>query len=149
MEKLIIPIKKSTGSSLFVNMEIDYAEDWQKKHWRSIQSGYGKTPFFEFYAPYLKAEFNKQYKTLFELNANLVRLFVKCLNSHVEEKDQEGGERLNHLVTAKKFPRQFTGPQYEQPFGQKFHNNLSILDLLFNVGPESLSVLKQYKIVKS
>ena len=149
LEKLIVPIKKSTGDASFISMEIDYTEDWQKKHWRSIQSGYGKTPFFEFYAPYLESEFNKQYKTLFELNVSLVKLFVKCLNLGVKEIDQRDGERLSRLVTAKKFPYEFKGPSYEQPFGDKFYDNLSILDLLFNVGPESLSVLKQYKIVKS
>jgi hypothetical protein len=83
------------------------------------------------------------------LNVSLVRLFVKCLNLTVKEIGEENGERLGRLVTAKKFPHEFIGPSYEQPFGDKFYDNLSILDLLFNVGPESLSVLKQYKIVKS
>lgn len=145
VEKLIVPVKKPNGSNAFMDIEIDYSEDWQKKHWRSIQSGYGKTPFFEYYAPYLEAELTKNHTYLFQLNKSIIKTLIKCLNLQVKEAFEEPNERISKLVTSKKLPLNFQGPEYEQPFGEFFHSNLSVIDILFNTGPESLSLIKQYK----
>ena len=146
VEKLVVPIRKLKGTDLMKDVIIDYKEDWRKKHWRGIQSAYGKTPFFEYYAPFFEKTFQKEHLRLIDLNSELLNVVLKCLNLKPRFTADEGTESLSRLVVGKKFVLEFNGPSYEQPFGAVFHPNLSIIDLLFNIGPESLSFLKGYQI---
>jgi hypothetical protein len=148
---LNIPVKhnKNKQKTLYKNIEIENVEDWQKQHWRSIVSAYKSSPFFEYYEDDLKDLFTTPHTSLYNLNIELFNILCECIeidikiefttafNTTTTETD------LRHLVNSKKeTPIQLE--LYTQVFGDKYGylNNLSILDLLFNEGPNTLNYLE-------
>ena len=66
---LIVPVKRKTGRVKLKDVEIDYSENWQKIHWKSIESAYRTSPYFEFYEDRFKAlYFSKEFKLLMNWN---------------------------------------------------------------------------------
>ena len=145
---LIIPIihKKQTFQ-LEQDVEISYEINWQKEHWKSICSAYRSSPFFEYYEADLAPFFDKKTKSLFDLNLSLIEKIMMLLElpysyqkiSFHKEKDQ----RIDALILAKKRPI-ITQEKYIQVFHDKlgFIPNLSILDALFNLGPNCAFYIK-------
>ncbi len=128
-------------------IEIDYSKRWQHQHSLAILSAYRSSPFFDHYAPYFEPIFNAKYEKLVDLNRALIELIIKLIGIQTSPKfvdeyitANEGDEDLR----PKK--RETTTFQHE-PYIQVFYDrepfvaNLSIIDLLFNEGPNSLSVL--------
>ena len=148
---LIIPIihKKQTFQ-LEQNVEISYEINWQKEHWKSICSAYRSSPFFEYYEADLAPFFDKKTKSLFDLNLSLIEKIMMLLElpysfqkiSFNKEKDQ----RIDELLLAKKRPV-IQQEKYIQVFVSKlgFIPNLSILDALFNLGPNCAFYIKNAK----
>ena len=145
---LIIPIihKKQTFQ-LDQDVEISYEINWQKEHWKSICSAYRSSPFFEYYEADLDPFFDKKTKSLFDFNLSLIEKIMMLLElpysfqkiSFNKEKDQ----RIDALILAKKRPI-ITQEKYIQVFHDKleFIPNLSILDALFNLGPNCAFYIK-------
>lgn len=148
---LNIPVKhnKNKQKTLYKNIEIENVEDWQKQHWRSIVSAYKSSPFFEYYEDDLKDHFTTPHTSLYDLNIELFNTlcesieidikieFTTAFNTTTTETD------LRYLANSKKeTPIQLES--YTQVFGDKYGylNNLSILDLLFNEGPNTLNYLE-------
>ncbi len=59
-------------------IEIDYRQHWVHRHWRTLQTAYGNSPYFEYYADYLHDIYVGKPTLLFELNLQLLRLLLKC-----------------------------------------------------------------------
>ena len=149
---LSIPVHKTTGNhTLISDIEISYMDNWQAKHWRAIESAYNKSPFFLYYQDDLKNFYTKTWKYLWEFNTALTQYLLKKLklNSTVNftedfvpiidiEKD------LRYSIHPKEESKHVLFPNYYQVFETKYNfiPNLSIIDLLFNEGPESLQYLK-------
>lgn len=145
---LIIPIihKKQTFQ-LDQDVEISYEINWQKEHWKSICSAYRSSPFFEYYEADLDPFFDKKTKSLFDFNLSLIEKIMMLLElpysfqkiSFNKEKDQ----RIDELLLAKKRPV-IQQEKYIQVFVSKlgFIPNLSILDALFNLGPNCAFYIK-------
>ena len=148
---LIIPIihKKQTFQ-LEQDVEISYEINWQKEHWKSICSAYRSSPFFEYYEADLDPFFDKKTKSLFDFNLSLIEKIMMLLElpysfqkiSFNKEKDQ----RIDELLLAKKRPV-IQQEKYIQVFVSKlgFIPNLSILDALFNLGPNCAFYIKNAK----
>ena len=130
---------------------IDIKEDWKTKHWRAIGSAYNSSPFFEFYCDELKEVLFKEYSSLANLNKALLEHICNELGvtsnvitseTYINIKDSELDLRST-LNPKKTFKGSETYPRYIQIFEAKhgFQSNLSILDLLFHEGPESLNYL--------
>jgi hypothetical protein len=148
---LIIPIihKKQTFQ-LDQDVEISYEINWQKEHWKSICSAYRSSPFFEYYEADLDPFFDKKTKSLFDFNLSLIEKIMMLLElpysfqkiSFNKEKDQ----RIDELLLAKKRPV-IQQEKYIQVFVSKlgFIPNLSILDALFNLGPNCAFYIKNAK----
>lgn len=115
-------------------------------------SAYGRAPYFEFYADYFEAIFQKREKFLFDLNCQLLTL---CLNL-VEIKKPltytdtyikvpaKGENDLRSAIHPKKEGlnnRLYKSIPYPQIFGKGFVQNLSIIDALMCIGPETKSLL--------
>ncbi len=130
---LSIPlVHKSTHASM-AEVQIDYSQNWNVKHWRSIETAYRRAPFFEFYAHYFKPLFTKKYVLLAELNLEAIQIVIKILKFKISmELNTDYMETLNPLNVE-------SSMDYNQVFIEKngFLPNLSILDLIFNEGPSS------------
>ncbi|WP_181305835.1 WbqC family protein [Rufibacter sp. XAAS-G3-1] len=147
---LSVPVVKGNSKILVTELQIDYSQRWRDIHWRTIQSAYGSAPFFEFYADYLKDIYDRQPALLFELNMDLLKLFVKMLKlkkpialTQTYVKTYEAPVLdWRGTLHPKKEPDILRLTPYRQVFGKQFAMNLSILDLLFNLGPEASTYLQ-------
>ena len=151
--KLTIPIKNSRGSvrKSYKNVIIDYDRNWQKIHWKSICSAYRSSPFFEYYESEIYPFFQKRQVGLFHFNIILIEklmfLIEHSFDYQIVKCDPSELDTLDSLISAKKnFKIEFKS--YIQVFRNKygFIPNLSILDVLFNLGPETKWYLNNVKI---
>ena len=141
VQKLSIPIdKNSTRSGNIKDTKIDYAEPWQRQHWRSIHTAYNNSPYFLYYQDELRGFYEKHYSFLVDFNSEILDFILKKIGCGVRGTGYEvSSEHTSHLAprTSHHFPR------YQQVFNcQNFIENLSSFDLLFNCGPESKSFLQ-------
>ncbi|MGJ8684276.1 MAG: WbqC family protein [Nonlabens sp.] len=146
---LNIPIihQKSGGSVPYKSIEISQAEDWATQHLKSIKSAYNSSPFYEYYEADLQCLFSNIPETLMEWNIKtfnwLLGLFSisKTINLSTEYLNDS---KAQQLITAKQAPILSVSP-YIQVFQEKhgFMNDLSSLDLLFNLGPSAGVYLKE------
>ncbi|VAW29351.1 hypothetical protein MNBD_BACTEROID06-1388 [hydrothermal vent metagenome] len=154
IDALSIPLIGSQKKIKIDEIKIDYSQKWANRHWRAIKSAYGKAPFFEYYADYIKQEIYAEHKTLFALNLNLLTLCLRFLQ--IEEtlaftsSYQKTAENPILDLRSSIHPKKtFTSSlkieyiPYQQVFGNSFVQNLSILDLLFSEGSNAGSIIRQ------
>ncbi|MCD6346812.1 MAG: WbqC family protein [Bacteroidales bacterium] len=153
---LIVPVLKGRSLGLPIkDMRINYETNWQKQHFKSVESAYRNSPYFEFYVDELKLLWSKNYRFLFDLNQEILSYLIKLIDiPDVNLKETSSYQNVN----MSKFDyRQYIHPKvscdedsafslnyYQQIFSDRygFQANLSILDLLFQKGPETFSYLK-------
>lgn len=148
---LIIPVVKgSKVHTVIKDVRISYESNWQRLHWMSIQTSYRRSAYFEFYEDAFLPFFEKKYEFLFDYDVTLLSLILKLLRinktisyTNVYEKNYTGGLDLRESIHPKKEYPAFNVKSYFQVFEPKngFIANLSIIDLLFNQGPNSLNYL--------
>ncbi len=154
VDSLSIPLIGSQKKIKIDEIKIDHSQKWANRHWRAIKSAYGKAPFFEYYADYIKQEIYAEHKTLFALNLNLLTLCLRFLQ--IEEtlaftsSYQKTAENpildLRSSIHPKKpltSSLKIEYIPYQQVFGNSFVQNLSILDLLFSEGSNAGSIIRQ------
>ena len=151
---LTVPVYGANKRTPLQGVKIDYHEKWMNQHWRAIQSAYGKSPFFDFYAEEFKTIIYSQTSHLYDLNKKLLTLCLKFLQIEKPIDWEVDAQRFDNVeftdVRADIHPRKpieqvgwFGAEPYQQIFGNNFVSNLSILDLLFCTGPEALEVLSR------
>ena len=134
-------VRKSSSKTAVKDLCINYDHPWQKEHWQSLISAYRTSPYFEYYEDELAPLYEEKTNTLLELNNRIQHKIFELLSIDKElqfttsyQKEFEGLDlRSHHFVT--------DCPSYTQVFGTDFTPNLSILDLIFNEGPNSESYL--------
>ncbi|TGE16624.1 hypothetical protein E5J99_09380 [Hymenobacter elongatus] len=135
-------------------IEIDYRQNWVHQHWRSLQTAYGGTPYFEYYADYLHDIYVQKHSLLFDLNLAFLQLYLRCLRlrTPVEFTTEYHPRYAPAAVLDRRdclTPKAVGGAEpdrksvqpYMQTFGKDFVPGLSILDLLFMQGPAAGSFL--------
>ena len=138
---LSIPVKKHTKGTPASDIQIDYIQKWQSQHWRSIQSAYGKSPYFEYY----KAELEEMYTQTPERLVDFTSVLMKWILSQYHPKIQisvilaQNPETFNPaepllLRWKEDIPASGTDFSYHQVFGEKFVTGLGALDHLFCEG---------------
>lgn len=150
--RLSIPLQSGKDQNKpFEKVKIAYTEPWQKIHWESLGSCYRSSPFFEYYETQLFDFYHKEFESLLDFNQQLfnkINIFLKKeipLNYTIEyqSKDKFNGADYRNLIHPKN-PHSLGEhliefPSYIQVFGDRFEfkPNLSIFDLLFNLGPKA------------
>jgi hypothetical protein len=130
---------------------ISYEHPWLKDHWNSLCSAYRRSPYFEFYEDKFEAIYDKEYSHLFELNWALFELILSLLKISSKVSFTENYQKLveNDIADYRSYflpkKEEKLAANYWQVFQERtgFIENLSIIDLLFNEGPNSLEVLKK------
>ena len=145
---LIIPTRH-TGKRIMKETEISHRENWQQLHWKSIKTAYQSSPYFEFYEEKLQKifEFKTDFLIKFNLNAlKIIQDILKTEKAYSLNNDYVKiplEENYREKFSAKK-ETEFEMEEYYQTFSDKlgFEKDLSILDLICNKGPETLTYLK-------
>ena len=145
---LTIPISHSEKEKIQENaVIISYEMNWQNNHWKSICSAYKSSPYFEFYEHDLALSFNEKTTTLFDYNIRLIEKIMLLMEHHfIFQKvawNPKKHKRLDLFLEAKN-PPLLEQEVYTQVFMEKtgFLPNLSVLDVLFNLGPNCANYLK-------
>jgi len=138
----------------FKDVKIANDTNWQSQHWKSLQSAYRTSPFFEFYEDEFRPLFTYKETCLLDLNFKCLKIILSCLLLDLKYNKTESYIKtannitdFRHLVDTKQEQiQQFSA--YTQVFNNKhgFIGNLSILDLLFNEGTNALNYLQSQKL---
>ena len=141
---LTVPIKHS-GKNVprkFSKIKIDNSSNWKKTHFKSIKICYQSSPFFEFYEDDISFFYESDYEYLHQLNFASINLVCKWINLEMPKENFNAQEKefinLIYLSNTKR-TRELLKKKYTQTFqvSNGFINDLSILDLIFNCGPDS------------
>lgn len=141
--------RKSSSKTIISEILISNKTNWQRSHYESIKSAYNSAPFFEYYKDHFKNIYSMENNNLFNFNLKLINEILTLLEikkyinitSHYTH-NLKGLDLRNHDFNSNKLKK------YPQVFENKhgFIPNLSILDLFFNIGPESTEYLKNLSI---
>ena len=148
---LSIPVKYSSKKKqIFKEIEICNETDWQKKHLKSIKFAYRSSPYFEFYENQFEKIFTKKEKFLIDINLKSIELLFELIDRKLK---YNFTEKYNQNYTGYVDSREISNfnfsdkslsfKKYTQVFETKygFKENLSMLDLLFNYGPNYYNFL--------
>jgi hypothetical protein len=151
---LSIPVKRKRGTrNLFRDVRIDYDHPWNKIHRKSLEAAYAASPYFEFLRDDLLKYYEGNFRFLVDLNFSLLEKTLGLLGldipldrttSFLEIRGEDDPRAFIHPKTDfTKADPLFSPVPYYQVFSERhgFQANLSILDLLFNQGPDSLGIL--------
>ena len=147
---LTIPIQKTKDQrrTQMKDVQISNADDWQRQHWMTLETSYRRSAYFEFYEDDFVKFYNREFTFLFDFNQEFNELILKLLKiktdfffTEVYRKSYPDLLDLRDTINPKKeLP---ANKPYFQVFEPKngFIPNLSIVDLLFNQGPQSKNYL--------
>ena len=155
---LTVPLSRSSSDdadlthAAMKDLKVSYDDNWRHVHWQSLVSAYNMSPFFEYYEDDIKPLFERKFDYLVDLNAEAMDIVNRLLmmddvTINVSETyipAQTVELDLRNQITPKTHFDDFCQKEYYQVFSERygFQPNLSILDLLFNLGPESRVVLR-------
>jgi hypothetical protein len=150
VQALTVPIIRSE-SPLIKDIRISDHGNWRHLHWNALQSAYGESPFFEYYQDDFRPFFTERWEFLYDFNEAIRTKVCELIDIQPRVSDTEAFDASPAIPDFRqainpKHPEpdpDFTPKPYYQVYQQKhgFLPNLSILDLLFNMGPESIFFL--------
>lgn len=159
VQDLSIPIVRPETTKAFTrDIRIADHGNWRHLHWNAIVSAYNSTPFFEYYEDDFRPFFEQPFPFLFDFNEQLRSLVCRLLdfepsvaytNEYVALAETEDVLDLRDAIHPKKAALMENVRSYYQVFDGRFgfQPNLSIIDLLFNMGPEALLWIDAYRPV--
>lgn len=161
LQALTVPVEHANkqptaNSQLIKDLRISDHNQWRRVHWNALQSAYSESPFFEYYADDIRPFFEQRYDYLIDFNeairqkmCELIDIYPKVdytteylptLNTqHSTQHDFREVIHTKHPLPDADFQPRPYWQVFQHRYG--FQSNLSILDLLFCMGPESIFYL--------
>jgi hypothetical protein len=147
---LTVPVTKgSKNHTKITDVKISYDFEWQRLHWLGLQACYRRSAYFEYYEDDFSVFYHRKYDYLFDYNEQLLQFLLKSIKLKTTINFTESYEDeyvaipdLRNSFSPKKESNLDQKP-YFQVFDDRlgFLKNLSIVDLLFNQGPQSINYL--------
>lgn len=153
-QALTIPVERPSDGRLdktaMKDVRISDHGEWRHLHWNALMSAYGESPFFEYYQDDIRPFYEKRWEFLFDFNMEIVQKICELIDIRpyitlsseympVNENDFRDIIRPKHPGEDPEFEPKRYYQVYQNKFG--FMPNMSILDLLFNEGNESVFYL--------
>ena len=134
---------------LFKDVKISYDSNWMDLHLKSLQSAYRSSPYFEYFEDDFIKLYSEKEKFLADFNIKCIRLISSLLDLDLDYKiSNEYVEKTNDIIDLRDLSnarkeKKIDTPKYIQVFESKhgYINNLSIIDLIFSEGPNSVSLI--------
>jgi hypothetical protein len=122
---------------------IDYKQDWQKQHWRSLFSAYGRAPFFDHYGPQLEQLLSRHPEKLIDFNLAALEWIRKELRLTLAFREAKEEDTVAMDLRQMTFDKGEPAIHYTQVFEDRhgYLPDLSIIDLLMNEGPAAKGIL--------
>lgn len=151
---LTVPVETAYERQEVKDVRISDHNQWRRIHWNALQSAYSESPFYDYYADDIRPFFQQRYTYLIDFNEAIRRKICELIDIHpnvdyTTEYMPISSTSIDFRdVINAKHPQQddsFYAKKYYQVFEQKhgFQPNLSILDLLFCMGPEAVFYLQE------
>jgi hypothetical protein len=147
---LTVPVSKGSKNHTRIrDVKISYDFEWQRLHWLSLQACYRRSAYFEYYEDEFARFYHEKFDYLFDYNEQLLRFILKAMKLKVDYRFTETFETaydnlpdFRNTISPKKEPI-FNQKPYFQVFEDHngFLKNMSVVDLLFNQGPQAVNYL--------
>ena len=149
---LVIPVVHQQGEPISIReAKIDNKRPWAIQHWRSLISGYNKSPYFAYYKHYFEGLYLNPPELLFDFNMQLLAIFCKIVKLELPQLNTSWEEKPSNQIDLRSrfHPKLLNNEIHPLPYYQTFETengfteNLSAFDLIFNEGPEAAEYLKK------
>ena len=124
---LSVPVKRADSKQLTRDVEISYQQRWQHQHWIALVSAYKRTPYFDYYADFFRPFYEQETRFLVDFNEELHEVIIRLIANNIPIANSPSPIAKNHTTD-------WQGLDLEPCFG----NGQSILDTLFEYGPETI-----------
>ena len=129
---LTVPVKRADSKQLTRDVEISYQQRWQHQHWIALVSAYKRTPYFDYYADFFRPFYEQETRFLVDFNEKIHEVIHQLIRNS------------EFKIQNSKFTTDWSGLDLESCFG----NGQSILDTLFEYGPETILKLNNANSIK-
>ena len=123
---LTVPVKRVDSKQFTRDVEISYQKRWQHQHWIALVSAYKRTPYFDYYADFFRPFYEQETRFLVDFNEKIHEVIHQLIRNS------------EFKIQNSKFTTDWQGMDLEPCFG----NGQSILDILFEYGPESAIIIQ-------
>ena len=133
---LSVPVKRADSKQLTRDVEISYQQRWQHQHWIALMSAYKRTPYFDYYADFFRPFYEQETRFLVDFNEKIHEVIVELMKNNASIGVNK--DNINNFCAAPTLRLAKTTDWQGLDLEPCFGNGQSILDLLFEYGPETI-----------